>query len=215
MELTSASFSNEQPIPEEFAFARRDPVRRVRLSNNRNPDLRWSDVPEKCKSLALIVVDPDAPTVPDDVNKEGRTIAADLPRADFHHWVMVDLPRSCSGITAGECSDGVTARGKTKPLNPSGAPAARQGQSDFTGWFAGDPEMAGTYLGYDGPGPPWNDERVHRYHFKLYALDVDHCPVEGDFNAADVKRAIQGHVLAEATLTGNYTLNPALQPISG
>ena len=214
MELKSASFSNEQPIPEEFAFARCDPVQRVRLSNNRNPDLRWSGVPEACKSLALILVDPDAPTVPDDVNKEGRTVAADLPRADFHHWAMVDIPRSCTGITAGECSDGVTARGKTKPLNPSGAPAARQGQSDFTSWFAGDPEMAGTYLGYDGPGPPWNDERVHHYHFKLYALDVDRCPVEGNFTAADVKKAIDGHVLAEATLTGTYTLNPALQPVS-
>ena len=30
--------------------------------------------------------------------------------------------------------------------------------------------MGGTYRGYDGPAPPWNDQRVHRYHFTLFAL---------------------------------------------
>ena len=144
--------------------------------------------------------------MPDDVNKEGRTVPADLPRADFHHWVMVDMPPACTGVAAGECSDGVTAGGKPSPPNPSAAPHARQGVNDYTGWFAGDPQMAGTYRGYDGPAPPWNDERVHRYHFTLYALDIDRCPVEGDFTAADVTKAIEGHVLATATHTGTYTM---------
>ena len=53
---------------------------------------------------------------------------------------------------------------------------------------------------------------MHRYHFQLYALDVDRCPVEGAFTAAEVRRAIEGHVLAEATLTGTYTLNPDRRP---
>ena len=56
------------------------------------------------------------------------------------------------------------------------------------------------------PAPPWNDERVHRYHFLLYALDLERVPVEGAFSAADVRRAIAGHILAQATLTGTYTL---------
>src|SRR3546814_13406313 len=30
--------------------------------------------------------------------------------------------------------------------------------------------MEGRYLGYDGPCPPWNDERVHRYHFEVIAM---------------------------------------------
>ena len=210
MDLRSESFRPDSPIPEEFAFARPDPAEHAALSQNRNPQLSWSGVPDGCKSMVLICVDPDAPTVPDDVNQEGRVVPAGLPRADFHHWVMVDIPCTCTGIAAGECSDGVTPGGKSAPANPPGAPGARQGVSDYTGWFAGDPDMKGTYLGYDGPAPPWNDERVHHYHFKLHALDVDRCPVEGEFTGSDVRKAIDGHVLAEATLTGTYTLNPKL-----
>ncbi len=212
MNLSSGSFQPEAPIPEGFAFAKPDTRSHAVLSANRNPQLSWIEEPQGCRSLALIVVDPDAPTVPDDVNREGRVVAAALPRADFHHWVMVDIPPSCPGIAEAECSDGVTPRGKQNPPQPSGAPQARQGISDFTSWFAGDPEMEGKYYGYDGPAPPWNDERVHRYHFQLYALDVDRCPVEDAFTAAEVRRAIEGHVLTEATLTGTYTLNPDRRP---
>jgi phosphatidylethanolamine-binding protein (PEBP) family uncharacterized protein len=39
---------------------------------------------------------------------------------------------------------------------------------------------------------------------------VEKLPVEGAFTAADVYRAMQGHVLAEAAIHGTYTLNPAL-----
>ena len=46
--------------------------------------------------------------------------------------------------------------------------------------------------------------------FQLYALDVDRLPVEGEFTAGDVRKALAGHVLAEATVTGTYTLNPEL-----
>jgi phosphatidylethanolamine-binding protein (PEBP) family uncharacterized protein len=68
--------------------------------------------------------------------------------------------------------------------------------------------MGGVYLGYDGPCPPWNDSIPHHYHFVLYATDLDRCPVEGEFGGADVSAAIDGHVLAEARVTGIYTLNP-------
>jgi Raf kinase inhibitor-like YbhB/YbcL family protein len=214
MNLSSRSFRDGAAIPPEHAFAKPDPTAHVALSGNRNPELSWSDVPQAARSLAIICVDPDAPTVPDNVNQEGQVVPADLPRADFFHWVIVDIPPGCSGVAAGECSDGVTPHGKQNPSNPVGAPQARQGVSDYTGWFAGDPEMSGTYLGYDGPAPPWNDQRVHRYHFTLYALDLERCPVEGEFTAADVKKAIDGHVLAEATITGTYTLNPELAQTS-
>jgi len=68
--------------------------------------------------------------------------------------------------------------------------------------------MEGTYRGYDGPCPPWNDSIVHHYTFTLYALDVESLPVTGNFTAADVRKAMEGHVLAEASLTGTYSLNP-------
>jgi Raf kinase inhibitor-like YbhB/YbcL family protein len=80
--------------------------------------------------------------------------------------------------------------------------------NDYTGWFAGDPNMAGTYFGYDGPWPPFNDERLHRYVFTVYALDLEKLDLPEKFQIADFKRASQGHVLAEAKLTGFYAIYP-------
>jgi Raf kinase inhibitor-like YbhB/YbcL family protein len=207
MKLTSASFLPEQPIPEQFAFGAPDPVLHVRLAANHNPHLKWTGAPAETRSFALICVDPDAPTKPDDVNKEGRLVPTSLPRADFHHWAMVDIPANTTEIAAGECSDGIVAGGKKELRGPKGS---RQGVNDYTSWFANDADMAGVYRGYDGPCPPWNDMRVHRYHFMLYALKIERTPVEGeDFTAPQVLQAIRPHVLAEARLTGTYSLNPA------
>jgi phosphatidylethanolamine-binding protein (PEBP) family uncharacterized protein len=71
--------------------------------------------------------------------------------------------------------------------------------------------MAGSYFGYDGPGPPWNDELPHRYVFTLYALDVARLDVGGIFAGPDVRKAMAGHVLGEASVTGRYTLNPTVK----
>ena len=70
--------------------------------------------------------------------------------------------------------------------------------------------MRGDYLGYDGPCPPWNDEIRHRYVFTLFALDIPRVPVEGTFTGQQVREAIAGHILAQASLTGTYSLNPAV-----
>jgi len=135
-------------------------------------------------------------------------IPQDQPRADFVHWTMIDIPADVREIAAGSCSGGVTARGKTSPPGPAGA---RQGLNDYTGWFAGDAQMGGDYLGYDGPYPPFNDQRVHRYFFRLYALDEASLDLPDRFTAADVRRAVQGHTLAEAEVHGTYTLNLRLR----
>ena len=71
--------------------------------------------------------------------------------------------------------------------------------------------MRGDYYGYDGPCPPWNDEIVHRYVFTVFALDVAKLDVEGRLTGQQLRAAMQGHVLAQASLTGTYTLNPALK----
>ena len=89
------------------------------------------------------------------------------------------------------------------------APYGKHGINDYTAWFAGDDTMRGDYFGYDGPCPPWNDELVHRYVFTLYALDIVGCVPEGRFGGNELRNAIAGHILAEAKLTGTYTLNPA------
>jgi Raf kinase inhibitor-like YbhB/YbcL family protein len=208
MKLATTAFVNDGMIPEAFAFGAPDPAAHIRLAANRNPDFTWNDLPAGTKSLALICCDSDVPSSGDDVNQEGRSVPASLPRVDFYHWVLVDLVPDSGGIAAGEFSDGVTARGKNGPAGPRGT---RQGINDYTGWFASDKDMAGDYFGYDGPCPPWNDEIMHHYVFTLYALDVERCPVEGAFKGPDVLTAIKGHVLAQATVTGTYTLNPTLR----
>ena len=208
MQLMSSSFGHQQRIPGEFAFAVPDAAQHLKLSSNRNPHLHWSGAPSATRSLVLLCVDTDVPTRADDVNKEGRVVPADLPRTEFYHWVMVDIPTAVREIAAGACSDGIVARGKRTPAGPAGS---RQGLNDYTGWFAGDADMGGEYFGYDGPCPPWNDALLHHYHFVLYAIDLVRCPLDGAFTGADVRSAIAGHVLAEARLTGTYSLNPAVR----
>ncbi|MGH8616490.1 MAG: YbhB/YbcL family Raf kinase inhibitor-like protein [Burkholderiales bacterium] len=208
MKLTSTSFTPSAAIPAEFAFCAPDAKTHCTLGPNKSPQFAWSDVPPGTKSFALICHDYDVPSRADDVNQEGREIPSTLPRVDFYHWVLVDLPASVTEIKAGEYSSGVTARGKPGPEGPRGT---RQGVNDYTSWFAGDKDMAGNYFGYDGPCPPWNDTIVHHYQFTLYALDVARCPVEGTFKGPDVLAAIRGHLLAQASVTGTYSLNPRIK----
>jgi Raf kinase inhibitor-like YbhB/YbcL family protein len=207
MRLMSTAFVEGGRIPATLALCVVDPVAHVKLSANLNPDLRWTDLPAGAKSLAIICHDPDVPSRGDDVNKEGRTVPSTLPRVEFFHWTLVDLPADTGPIARGEFSRGVTPRGKAGPAAPRGA---RQGLNDYTGWFAGDKDMAGNYFGYDGPCPPWNDERVHHYVFTLYALDVPKLSLGATFSGPDARNAMAGHVLAQATLTGVYTLNSAI-----
>jgi Raf kinase inhibitor-like YbhB/YbcL family protein len=209
MKLTSPSFVDNKPIPSAHAFCASDPKSHVTLSRNRNPAFAWSDLPAGTKSLVLICHDRDVPSKADDVNKDGRTIPASLRRVDFYHWVLVDIPPTAKGIKEGEYSDGVTARGKR---GPAAAGGSRQGINDYTNWFAGDKDMGGKYFGYDGPCPPWNDTIVHHYVFTLYALDVARCPVDGEFTGPDVRKAVAGHVLAQTSITGTYSLNPEVKP---
>ena len=204
MKLSSPNFSDGKPIPGGNAFCVPDPDNHVALADNRSPALAWSDLPAGTKSLVLVCHDPDVPTRPDDVNQEGRLVPADLPRCDFFHWVLVDIPAHVRGFVDGEFSDGVTPRGKRQ----SGPYGARPGVNNYTDWFAGDADMEGQYFGYDGPCPPWNDSIVHHYVFTLFALDVDRCPVEGVFGGGHVREAILPHLLGQASLAGTYSLNP-------
>ena len=208
MKLVSDSFSQGQAIPAQYAFARIAPDTHIALSDNINPHLAWTDIPVGTQSLVLICHDANVPSTGDDVNQEGKTLAVALPRIDFFHWVLLDIPPSTTEIPAGSHCRGVTPRGKSGPAAPGGL---RHGLNDYTGWFAADPEMAGPYFGYDGPCPPWNDERLHDYVFTLYAIDVPALEVAGDLDGRSVRKALEGYVLATATLSGNYSLNPAVR----
>jgi Raf kinase inhibitor-like YbhB/YbcL family protein len=207
MKLTSTSWVNGDRIPARYAAGRIAAGGGVEFSDNVNPHLAWADLPPGSRSLVLICHDFDVPSKPDDVNQPDREVPADLPRVDFHHWVMVDLPPVPSEIAEGEYSHGFTPRGKPGPQTLRGA---RHGVNDYTAWFAGDAQMAGQYFGYDGPFPPFNDSLVHHYVFTLYALSVPRLPVEGAFTGEQVRAALAGLMLDSATFSGTYTLNPRL-----
>ena len=200
MRIHSDSFTHGGPLPAEFALGAPEG-----FGGNRNPHLAWDDVPDGTRSFALLCIDTDAPTDPALVAGDAP-IPVDHPRGEFVHWVMVDIPADVREIPAGSCSDGVTPGGKQAPHGPDGV---RQGLNDYTGWFAGDDSgLRGDYFGYDGPYPPPNDLRLHRYFFRLFALDVAALDVPPRFTAADAFQAMHGHVLAEAAVMGTYSLHP-------
>ncbi|PIY95972.1 MAG: YbhB/YbcL family Raf kinase inhibitor-like protein [Candidatus Kerfeldbacteria bacterium CG_4_10_14_0_8_um_filter_42_10] len=55
--------------------------------------------------------------------------------------------------------------------------------------------------GYSGPCPPSGE---HRYFFKLYALAAM-LQLDASADKAALKQAMQGHILAQANLTGLYS----------
>jgi phosphatidylethanolamine-binding protein (PEBP) family uncharacterized protein len=207
MRLWSDSWTNGDRIPARYAAGRADGLGGVTFSENLNPHLAWSEVPAGAQSMVLICHDFDVPSKGDDVNQPGREVPADLPRVDFFHWVLFDLPPVPTVIAEGEFSRGFQARGKPGPATLHGA---HHGLNDYTGWFAGNPEMAGQYFGYDGPFPPFNDSLVHHYVFTLYAVALPRLALQGACTGAMVRAALAGQVLAEATFSGTYTLNQRL-----
>ena len=55
-------------------------------------------------------------------------------------------------------------------------------------------------VGYGGPAPP---DKRHTYVFKLYALDCK-LDLPDKSTKADVEKAMEGHIVDLATLTGTY-----------
>ncbi len=198
------SWNDGAAIPARFAFGQPGTDAPFAPSDNISPEIRWSGAPEGTKSFAIICVDPDVPSSGEDVNQQGKTVPADLPRVNFYHWVLVDIPADCTGIEEGAASRGITPRGKPVGATPHGL----TGKNDYTGWFAGDPEMEGTYGSYDGPCPPWNDSIIHHYHFEVFALDTESLGLEGEFSGQQAVEAMQGHILAKASHMGTYSMNP-------
>ncbi len=208
MKLWSDSWINGERIPPRYAAGKPD-GHGATFSDNISPHLAWSEVPAGTRSFALICHDFDVPSRSDDLNQPDREVPADLARVDFFHWVMADLPRGLSELREGQFSSRFTPHGKPGPAVPE-LPGARHGLNDYTTWFAGNPDMAGHYFGYDGPFPPFNDSLIHHYVFTVYALSIDRVPIEGQFTGAQVRAAIYPHILAEAMHSGTYTLNRRL-----
>ena len=100
----------------------------------------------------------------------------DAPSGVFTHWVIYNLPPMMQGLD------------REVPEGGHYGDQAQQGINDFH------------TMGYGGPRPPSGE---HRYIFRLFALDKM-LRLDSEVTKEILLQAIEGHVLAEATLTGLY-----------
>ena len=105
----------------------------------------------------------------------------DAPGGTFTHWVVYAIPPDYTRLDRGVPPGPALSGGLTLRQGPTDG-------SDVLGWF--------------GPCPP--EGETHSYVFRLYALDEQTGPEPGA-SVDDLRAAIEGHVIAEATLTAPYS----------
>jgi Raf kinase inhibitor-like YbhB/YbcL family protein len=207
--VESTSIADGQPIAEAYAVATPTTDGKAEMAGrDLSPHLAWSGEPEGTRSFAISVVDPDVPADRTRMGVEGLSLGDDEPRVDFAHWLVVDILASVHELPEGAGGDGFVAHGK--PPEPP-APGAVTGQNGYRGLFEGNSDLEGTYGGWDGPYPPWNDEHVHHYETTVYALDVDSVGLAAGFTLDEFRAAFEGHVLDQGRIVPTYTLNPDLR----
>ncbi len=101
----------------------------------------------------------------------------DAPVGTWVHWVLYNLPGSTLSLPEAVPSDA--------DLPDNG----RHGQNSWG------------QLGYGGPCPPGG---MHRYFFKLYALDTE-LELDAGPSKEELLRVMEGHVLVEAETMGVYS----------
>jgi Raf kinase inhibitor-like YbhB/YbcL family protein len=105
----------------------------------------------------------------------------DLDAQNFVHWVVYDIPANLSGLPENV---------PKQPQPQVNGAQVKQGRNDFGG------------VGYGGPEPPQGE--THRYRFTVYALSVDTLNLPAGATLQQVTQAMQGKILATATLTGTF-----------
>ena len=202
LNVTVEGIGSDGYIDPDFAFCIKAEKQHVKEGHDKSVGITWSKGPEETKSYAIIMVDPDVPAVFDDAGKEGKTLPVTLQRRNFYHWILLDIPADKTSIPAYADSQAVAKKGKSEINTPYGM----RGVNDYAPYFASDPERKGIYAGYDGPCPPWNDELVHSYHFKVFALDVKTLGLKGQIDGKTAMAVIGPHVIAEGEAIGKYSL---------
>lgn len=206
--VESDSVAHGEPIAERYVVATPTDDGKAEMGGgNRSPHLRWSGEPEGTRSFAVSVVDPDVPADASRMAVEGVVIEESDPRVDFAHWLLADVPADVQEIEEGADADGFVEGGRA----PADTAGGVTGQNGYTGLFEGHEDLGGTYHGWDGPFPPWNDEKVHRYRFTVHALDVASLGLDPGFTLDEFRAAVEDHALDSAELVATYTLNPKLR----
>jgi Raf kinase inhibitor-like YbhB/YbcL family protein len=209
MTLESTSVAHDEPIDLVHVIATPTADGKAEMAGaDRSPHLRWSGEPPGTRSFAISVVDPDVPADRTRMGVEGLSLDHTEPRIDFAHWLVVDLPPDVHELPEGAGGERFGAHGR--PPAPTSVGGV-QGQNGYRGLFEGNPDLEGTYHGWNGPFPPWNDEQVHRYFTTVYALDVETLGLEPGFTLEEFRAAIEGHVLDSAEIVPTYTVNPSLR----
>ncbi|MEJ2626999.1 MAG: YbhB/YbcL family Raf kinase inhibitor-like protein [bacterium] len=140
MKVSSPAFESKGLIPEKYTCQGTDI----------NPPLIIEEIPEKAKSLTLIVEDPDAPP------------------GNWIHWIVYDIPI-------------------IDHIQENSVPGT-QGRNDFN------------KLDYGGPCPPYG---VHRYFFRLYALDSS-LNLEEGMDRESLVKAMHAHIMEHSEIVGRY-----------
>ena len=99
------------------------------------------------------------------------------------HWVLYKIAPDVAGLP----------EGITKEKRPAKPPGAVQGRNSWT---------TGQTIGYRGPMPPVG-HGVHRYYFRLYALNT-RLTVESGLTKKAILNEMGRHILGEGQLMGTY-----------
>ncbi|WP_028749161.1 YbhB/YbcL family Raf kinase inhibitor-like protein [Rhizobium mesoamericanum] len=166
--------------------------------SNKSPGISWSKGPAGTRSYALAMTDPDVPRDLSLLNKDGTMIARDLPRMEFTHWILANIPATITRLAEGADGDGLPQGGLPLETTEHG----RRGQNGFAAFLKDGP-----YGGYMGACPPWNDLRIHRYRVTVYALDTERLSLPDAFTRTDFLAAAKRHVLASGAAELTYTIN--------
>lgn len=190
LDVSAEPIVGGKPIPEKHALCIPTADGKSGPGENIRPTIRWGDAPAGTQSFAILVTDPDVPASFDDAGKEGRVVAAEAPRQLFYHWGAYNIPATATALEGGDATLPLSLG--TEVPNSLGSYVKRPGQ-------------------FGGPCPPWNDERLHHYHFRVIALDVPTLALSAAPTTAELAEAVKGHILAENEVVGTYTLNPKLR----
>ena len=165
-----------------------------------SPAVSWSQGPPGTRSYAVIMSDLDVPKDLAAINAAGVVIPETSPRITFIHWVLVDVPPSFTRLEAGVESGGIAP--EQHALGPTDHGV--RGANVYSGFYPKGSPLAGTRGGYDGPCPPNNDLKAHRYVTRVYALDVPTLGLNGVFFGDEAMTRMKGHVLAVGAAAALY-----------
>ena len=198
LKLTSSAFSDGGEIPRKYGYEQ----------ENVSPPLKIENIPRGTKSLTLIMDDPDAMNV---------VIAGKKPFRDpYVHWVAYNI-KPYKNRT--EPNSPFTSSIEIFESKPTSTPPITKDEINWSYLSQFITEQYGErfcMLGvngwdkfaYGGPAPP---DKTHTYVFKLYALKIRLCYDEKGrwigpalLTKADVEKAMEGHIIEQATLTGTY-----------